>query len=95
MANDKTQEKMDGELASAEAKRTAARRRFLKQGAAAGSGILVVTLHHQRAIAGKSKQIMTSSAATCTSLGGTSKGTKKVVDSLSGGQKVTRTVCQV
>ncbi len=39
------------ENASAEAKRMAARRRFLARGAAGGSGLLIVTLCHQRAIA--------------------------------------------
>jgi hypothetical protein len=36
---------------SAEEKRLAARRRFLSRGAAGGSGLLVVTLGHQRAFA--------------------------------------------
>lgn len=36
---------------SAEEKRMAARRRFLARGAAGGSGLLIVTLVHQRAFA--------------------------------------------
>ena len=40
--------------ASAEAKRMAARRRFLARGAAGGSGLLIVTLCHQRAFARRS-----------------------------------------
>lgn len=44
-------EPLQPESASAEAKRMAARRRFLARGAAGGSGLLIVTLCHQRALA--------------------------------------------
>lgn len=95
MSNEETTKKTLGEPDAAEAKRTAARRRFLKQGTAAGTGILIVTLHHQRAIAG-AKKIMTSSAAVCASLHGTSKGTKSVRNvTNANGPKVTVTQCQM
>jgi hypothetical protein len=77
MNNDESKKATEGELDGAEAKRTAARRRFLKQGTAVGTGILVVTLHHQRAMAGGTT-IMTSSAGTCLSLKGTVQGTTQV-----------------
>ena len=93
MANNETKKKMDGESDAAEAKRTAARRRFLKQGAAVGPGAFVVTVHHQRAIAG-GKKIMASSAATCVSLHGTPGKQTQVHDVTNpNGPKVTVTEC--
>ena len=89
MNNDQTGNKPHAELAAAEAKRTAARRRFLKQGTA-GTGILIVTLHHQRAIA--AKKIMTSSPGTCLSLHGT-VGKQTTVTDKNTGQKVTAIQC--
>lgn len=64
---------------SAESKRIAARRRFIRGSAvAAGSGAIILTLYHQRAIAGK--KIMTSSAAVCTSMNGTPGKIRHVKD---------------
>jgi hypothetical protein len=91
MKNDETTKQLPGEPDVAEGKRTAARRRFLKGSAAAGTGIFVVTFHHQRAIAG-SKKIMTSSAATCLSLHGTPGKTTTVKDKKTGGS-ATGTEC--
>ena len=71
------------------------RRRFLKRSAAAGTGILVVTVHHQRAIAG-AKKIMTSTAATCLSMHGTpSKQTQVHNVTNPGGPLVNVTVCTI
>jgi hypothetical protein len=42
---------IDNATTSAEAKRIAARRRFLLRGAAAGPGVVIVTLCHRRAFA--------------------------------------------
>ena len=93
MANDPSDGNL-GDLVAAEDKRTAARRRFLIQ-TTAGSGILILTFHHQRAMAG-AKKIMTSSAATCASLQGTVKGTKQVRNVTNPtGPKVTATECQI
>jgi hypothetical protein len=88
---------------SAETKRRAARRRFLRQGGAAGSGLLIVTLSHQRAFAGSKKTVYTSTAETCYSIGGTLPAgkknpvKKKVEDSVNPGKKVERWVyeCEV
>ena len=92
MTNDETNKKISAEPASAEGKRTAARRRFLRGSAAAGTGMFVVTtFHHQRAVAG-GKKIMTSSAATCASLHGTPGKTTTVKDKKSGNQ-TTATEC--
>ena len=52
-------------------KRRAARRRFLARGTKVGSGLLIVTLYHQRGWAGGSKKIFTSSVEMCMSLLGT------------------------
>ena len=92
MKNDETSKKSPNEPDAVEAKRTAARRRFLKGSAAAGTGIFIVTYHHQRAIAGGGKKIMTSSAATCTSLGGT-PGKQTTVKDKATGQKTTAYEC--
>jgi hypothetical protein len=64
---------------AAELKRKEARRRFLLRSSAAGSGLLVVTLVHQRAFAKQpglqtGTTIQVSSEATCTSIGGVSNG---------------------
>lgn len=91
MNKDESEKKLHGKVAATEAKRTAARRRFLKQGTA-GTGILIVTLHHQRAIA--AKKIMTSGAATCLSAGGTVGKTTTVTDK-STGLKTTATQCTI
>lgn len=61
--------------ATAEAKRHAARRRFLGRSAAAGSGLLIVTLFHRRAFAWDSwgttsKTHLVSSIEACNSYGG-------------------------
>ena len=93
MPDKEVKKTIDAEQDSAESKRTNARRRFLRQGAAAGTGILVVTLHHQRAMAG-AKKVMASSAGTCASLGGSSKGTTTVVDANTG-LKVTVVACTI
>ena len=95
MPDDEVEKTSDAEQDVAESKRATARRRFLRQGAAAGTGILVVTLHHQRAMAA-AKKVMASSAATCLSLGGTSKGTTQVLDvNNPSGPKVTVVQCQI
>ena len=91
MKNDETKNTPHDNADAAEVKRTAARRRFLKRSAGAGTGIFIVTYYHQRAHAG-GKKIMTSSAAVCTSLGGT-VGKKTTVIDKSTGQKVTATPC--
>lgn len=78
-----------------ERKRADARRRFLR-GATAGSGLLIITVYHQRAFAGK--KVLVSSVETCASLTGTPKKgndgskTKKVIDAETG-QKVDAYVC--
>ena len=95
MPDDEVEKPIDAEQDLAQSKRAAARRRFLKRGAAAGTGILVVTLHHQRAMAG-AKKIMASSVGTCLSLGGSSKGTTQVKDANNpSGPKVTVVTCQI
>ena len=70
-----------------EERRLAARRRFLQRGAAAGSGVLIYTIHHNRSFAG-TKKVMVSSVAACTSLGGSEAKKTKVVDSVNPVQKV-------
>jgi hypothetical protein len=71
-----------GEPSKAEVKRLAARRRFLKRGAAAGSGAVVLTLYHTKGYAG-GKKVVLSSAMACMSLGGTpGKKPVKVQDSV-------------
>ena len=72
---------------TAEERRIAARRRFLCQGAAAGSGVLIYTIPHSRSF-GKpkedhgSKKVLVSSPAACASVGGSEAKKKKVVDSV-------------
>ena len=78
-----------GPVEPAEAKRLAARRRFLKHGAV-GSGVAVVTLYHTRGHAGGVNPVYVSSKAACNSLGGTVTNTK---DILSHGKIVSRKVC--
>lgn len=56
--------------AVSEDKRRAARRRFLMRGAA-GSGVVIVTLYHQRSALAKKTSIYTSSPEFCLSLKGT------------------------
>lgn len=58
--------------ALAEGKRRAARRRFLGRSAAAGSGLLIVTLFHRRAFAWDNwtKLNLVSSIEACNSYGG-------------------------
>ena len=51
-----------GDCDTAESRRNAARRRFLTGSAAAGTGTLIVTFHHRRALAG-AKTVMASSVA--------------------------------
>lgn len=68
---------------SAESRRAAARRRFLKQGATAGSGLVIYTIHHQRSFAGGSTTtVYVSSVAACASVGGFNAKLTKVVDSI-------------
>lgn len=62
-------------------KRAAARRQFMRQGAIAGTGVVVYTIHHKRSFAG-SKKLLVSSVEACNSLGGTIGKEKKVVDSI-------------
>jgi len=71
---------------TAEDRRVAARRRFLRQGTATGSGILIYTIHHNRSFAG-TKKVIASSVAACTSRGGTDAKKTKVVDSVHKVQK--------
>jgi|OpeIllAssembly_1097287.scaffolds.fasta_scaffold2574893_1 hypothetical protein len=82
----------------ADAKRLAARRRFLARGTAAGSGFAIVTLYHQRAFAwrfGGRDKVLVSSPETCLSLGGKAKGTSsKVKDSVTG-KSVKRFECDL
>ena len=77
---------------SIDAKRAAARRRFLTRGAAAGSGALIVTLYHQRANAAT---IMTSSPEVCLSMHGTVQGSRQVTkaNAPNAGTVVTATEC--
>jgi hypothetical protein len=79
--------------AAVEARRAAARRRFLKQGATAGSGLVIYTIYHNRSFAG-TKKIMVSSAEACTSMHGTAGKKKKAVSSITG-KKVTVVPCEV
>jgi len=66
----------------AEAKRLAARRRFLK-GGAAGSGAAVLTLYHTKGYASKGKKVVLSSTQACLSIGGMpGKKPVKVQDSV-------------
>jgi hypothetical protein len=81
---DKTPEELQTDASIAEAKRLAARRRFLGRGTAAASGLVIVTLCHQRAFAKKpapapwvppttqpqTPTVPLGSAALCQSLGG-------------------------
>ena len=76
----------------AEAKRRAARRRFVARGAAAGSGLLIVTLYHQRGLAA-SKKIFTSSAEMCLSLKGTPGKTEQIPNPENPKQKITAHQC--
>jgi len=71
---------------TAEDRRVAARRRFLRQSTAAGSGILIYTIPHTRSFAG-SKKVIVSSVAACESRGGTEAKKTKVVDSVNPVQK--------
>jgi hypothetical protein len=71
---------------TAEERRVAARRRFLRQGTAAGSGVLIYTIHHNRSFAG-TKKVIASSVAACESRGGTDAKKTKVVDSVNPVQK--------
>src|SRR5512137_1298431 len=72
---------------TAEERRVAARRRFLRQGTAAGSGVLIYTIHHNRSFAG-TKKVIASSVAACESRGGTDAKKTKVVDSVNPVQKL-------
>ena len=64
----------------AEAKRLAARRRFVKQGAA-GSGGAVLTFYHTKGYA-RGKKLVLSSQLACLSITGTPGKTVKVQDSV-------------
>lgn len=72
---------------TAEDRRNAARRRFLRQGAAAGSGIVIYTIHHNRSFANTTKTAFVSSVAACESRGGSDALKTKVVDSVNPVQK--------
>ena len=74
---------------TAEDRRVAARRRFLRRGTAAGSGVLIYTIHHNRSFAG-TKKVIASSVAACESRGGTEAKLTKVVDSVTPVQKRTK-----
>ncbi len=86
MSEEKPQNDSDGaapsqEPSQAEIKRLAARRRFLKQGAA-GSGAAVLTVYHTKGYAGGKKVVLSSTQA-CISIGGTpGKKPIKVQDSV-------------
>ena len=78
---------------AAEERRLAARRRFLRQGAAAGSGVLIYTIHHSRSFGkdpkdGGPKKVLVSSPAACASIGGSDAKKKKVVDSVNPVHKI-------
>jgi len=59
------------ELSAAEVKRLNARRRFLRRTSTAASGVLVVTLVHQRGVSAQTALKFVSSPEACLSLGGT------------------------
>ena len=61
-----------------EEKRIAARRRFLMRGAA-GSGVVIVTLYHQRSALAKKTTVFTSSPEFCLSLQGTPSQKKTMI----------------
>ena len=67
--------------------------RFLKQGATAGSGLVIYTIYHNRSFAG-TKKIMVSSAEACTSMHGTAGKAQKAVSSITG-MKVTVVQCEL
>jgi hypothetical protein len=85
---------------TAEAKRRAARRRFLRLGGVAGPAFVILTVYHERSFGGQTfrltankGKIWVSSAMTCTSLGGTvTDKMKEVTDSLTGA-RVMRVGC--
>ena len=77
-----------------EDKRRAARRRFLMRGAA-GSGVVIVTLYHQRTALAKKTSIYTSSPEFCLSLQGTpSRKTTMVPNPDNPTQKIPAYECQ-
>ena len=79
------------ETESVAQKRAAARRRFIKRGAASGA---ILTFFHQRSYAWQTKTIYVSSKDTCKSLGGPADPPKKsVADSMHKGKTVTRYQC--
>ena len=85
-----------GSLSPAETKRRTARRRFLARGAAAGSGLLIVTLHHERSFATiQTNNKYVSSPEQCHSIGGKKIRTVDVPDSVSKKKTVTRVECDV
>ena len=93
MPHDPSDGNLDSDLIAAEAKRIAARRRFLKQTTAAGSGILILTFPHQRADA---TTLVVSSLAVCLSMGGTPVGRLQVRDVANPtGPQVTALECQL
>ena len=101
MSSDKLEQVTQGESppelsSGAETKRRTARRKFLARGTAAGSGMLIVTLYHQRAYGGdKAKKVLVSSPETCRSIGGTPTGHEKQVKDSVTGHKVKRTECEL
>jgi hypothetical protein len=79
--------------AVSEAKRRIARRRFLAR-SAAGSGVLIVTLYHQRSALAKKTTIYTSSPEFCASLKGTpSQKSTKIPDPNNPAQKIPAYEC--
>jgi len=58
----------DAAPAAGERSSLPARRRFLARGTAVGTGVVVMTVHHQRGFA-QTAPLVVSSAATCNSLG--------------------------
>jgi hypothetical protein len=86
-----SEETPPSEAESMEQKRAAARRRFLKRGAASGA---ILTVFHQRSYAWQTKTIYVSSKETCKSLGGPQNPPQKsVADSMHKGKTVTRYQC--
>jgi hypothetical protein len=93
--NETTQSAPQTEMESLEERRAAARRRFLRRGAASGA---ILTFFHQRTYAWQTKTILVSSKDTCISLHGTPPNgvkPKSVMDSLHRGQTVTRYECTI
>jgi hypothetical protein len=83
-------------VSAADAKRRAARRRFLARGSA-GSGMVIVTLYHQRAFGTYTtdRTILASSPEACHSLGGKAGYKKWTESSVTPKKYVERYTCDV